>query len=220
MFPTQSKVYRSNSLWLLPVVALAIMLVGYAVFASSTAYAQTTAGDVCVEGLVIDWQEKPLEGWVVTLTTDIPGFPAAGITTTSAAEPDEDNSDEYGNNSNSQYGNSNSQYGNQQSYPYPKEKPNLDKGEFKFSDMDIANAFTPTGVRTGTYTVTIESRAGWEGVTPTTISFPIEAGQDGCVKIRFKMRQIVLVDVYKIDANHLPRNKKRLDVNKSEGIGS
>ena len=57
MFPTQSKVYRTGGLWLLPVVALALLLVGYAVFAASTAQAQTPAGDVCVEGLVIDWEE-------------------------------------------------------------------------------------------------------------------------------------------------------------------
>jgi hypothetical protein len=102
MFPTQSKVYRFGSLWLLPVIALAMLLVGYAVFASTTAHAQTVSGDVCVEGIVIDWQEKPLEGWVITLTSDISGF--TPITTTSAPEPDEDN--EYGNNNN--YSNSNS----------------------------------------------------------------------------------------------------------------
>src|SRR4249919_2565836 len=99
MFPTQSKVYRSGSLWLLPVVALAIMLVGYAVFAASTVHAQMGSGDVCVEGIVIDWKEEPLAGWVITLTTDITGLVPitttfTPITTTSAPEPDEDESDE------------------------------------------------------------------------------------------------------------------------------
>jgi hypothetical protein len=39
-------------------------------------------------------------------------------------------------------------------------------------------------------------------VTPTTITFPIEAGNDDCVKIRFKMRRIIPVQVIKFDANH------------------
>jgi hypothetical protein len=201
MFPTQSKVYRFGSLWLLPVIALAMLLVGYAVFASTTAHAQTVSGDVCVEGIVIDWQEKPLEGWVITLTSDISGF--TPITTTSAPEPDEDN--EYGNNNNYSNSNSHNSYGNSQHFPYPVVDPEFQKGEFKFSEDAISAAITPTaGSQTGTFTATIETRAGWEGVTPTTLSFPIDPGQDGCVKIRFKMRQIVRVDVYKIDANHDP----------------
>jgi len=174
-----------------------MLLVGYAVFAASTARAQTPVGDVCVEGLVINWKEEPLEGWVVTLTSDIPGFPALGITTTSAAEPDEDDPNEYGNNNNGKYA--------KKSYPYPVVDPALEKGEFKFSEDAIANANTLSGAAEfGTYTVTIESRAGWEGVTPTTLGFDIESGQDGCIKIRFKMRQIVRVDAYKIDADHQP----------------
>jgi hypothetical protein len=80
----------------------------------------------------------------------------------------------------------------------------LDEGEFKFTEEAIEAATTPVGVFTGNFTATIESRPGWEGVTPTTITFPIEVGQDGCVKIRFKMRRIVPVTVYKIDANHEP----------------
>jgi len=216
MFPTQSKVNRSSRLWLLPVVALAMLLVGYAVFAASTAKAQTVSGDVCIEGIVIDWQERPLDGWAITLTSDITDF--TPITTTSAPEPDEDDSSAYGNsngqygnsnsqygNNNSQYSNSNSQYSNQNHYPYPVEDPMFQEGEFKFSDMAISNAITPTGgVRTGVFTATIQSTVGWEGVTPTIISFPIDPGQDGCVHIRFKMRQIVPVDVFKIDADHTP----------------
>jgi hypothetical protein len=85
MFPTQSKVHRTSRLWLLPVIALAMLLVGYAVFASATAQAQTPVGDVCVEGIVIDWEEKPLAGWVVTLTREI-SVVSGGITIT-AFEP-------------------------------------------------------------------------------------------------------------------------------------
>src|SRR5690606_1105488 len=65
-------------------------------------------------------------------------------------------------------------------------------------------ATTPEGVFPGIFTATIESRVGWEGVTPTTITFPIDSDQDDCVKIRFKMRRIVPVTVFKIDANHQP----------------
>lgn len=203
MFPTQSKVYRTSSLWLLPVVALALLLVGYAVFAASTAQAQTPAGDICIEGLVIDWEEKPLAGWVVTLTSDISGF--TPITTISAPAP-EDDDDEYYNKKSKKY-----------PYEYPEVDPDFEKGEFKFSEDDIADASDPNpmdavapGAQTGTYTVTIETREGWEGVTPTTISFPIQVGADGCAKIRFKMRRIVVVTVYKIDADHQPLGDWRI----------
>jgi LysM repeat protein len=147
---------------------------------------------------VINWKEEPLEGWVVTLTSDIEGF--TPITTTSAPEPDEDDPNEYGNNN---YGNNgyNNKYA-KKSYPYPVVDPALEEGEFKFTEGAITAA--GNGAQPGTFTATIESRLGWEGVTPTTISFPIGVDEDGCVKIRFKMRQIVHVDVYKIDADHQP----------------
>src|SRR5690606_16384955 len=93
MFPTQSKVNRTSGLWLLPVVALAMLLVGYAVFAASPAQAQVPAGDVCVEGIVIDWEENPLAGWVITLTSDVTGF--TPITTISASAPEDDDFDYY-----------------------------------------------------------------------------------------------------------------------------
>jgi hypothetical protein len=193
MFPTQSKVYRSSSLWLLPVIALAMLLVGYAVFAASTAQAATPAGDFCIEGIVIDWEEHPLAGWEITLTADVtipnsvPEVVGGISSTVSAADPnDEDDiSEQYA------YEHSNKKY----KFQYPEDEADLQKGEFEFQDL--------LGVA-GNYTATIESRPGWEGVTPTTLSFPIEVGEDGCVQIRFKMRQIVPVIVYKIDANHRP----------------
>lgn len=163
MFPTQSKARRSAHLWLLPVIALAMLLVGYAAFAYSTAEAQNgtipsdiAPGEYCVEGLVINWEEKPLAGWGITLTS------ASGVlsTTVSADEDDED----------------------------------LEKGEFEFQDLPQVP---------DVYTATIESREGWEGVTPTTITFPINVGEDDCVRIRFKMRRIVPVEVIKFDANHV-----------------
>ena len=162
MFPTPSKVTR---LWLLPAVALTLMLLVYAVFAVNAAQAQTPAGDYCIEGIVIDWEEKPLAGWVITLTSDITGF--IPISTTSPLQTDDDDDDH-----------------------------DFLKGEFEFADLDEFGA--------ATYTATIESRVGWEGVTPTTITFPIGVGEDDCVQIRFKMRRIIPVTVIKIDANHDP----------------
>ncbi|MCC6453973.1 MAG: LysM peptidoglycan-binding domain-containing protein [Caldilineaceae bacterium] len=204
MFPTQSKVNRTSGLWLLPVVALAMLLVGYAVFAASPAQAQVPSGDVCVEGIVIDWEENPLAGWVITLTSDITDF--TPITTVSAAAPEDDDFDYY---------NRHDKKSKKYPFEYPENDPDLEKGEFKFSEDDIADA-TPGagdlsgGALAGTYTATIETRPGWEGVTPTTISFPIEVGDDGCAQIRFKMRRIVVVTVYKIDADHLPLGDWRI----------
>lgn len=189
MFPTQSKVHRTSRLWLLPVVALAMLLVGYAVFAASTAQAQTPAGDVCVEGLVIDWQEKPLAGWTITLTREL--SESVQITAVSAPAPEQDDDPEYKSKKSDKY-----------PYEYPAPSAGTQKGEFEFSEDDIADAFG--GLFTGLYTATIEIREGWEGVTPTTIDFPIEVGADGCAQIRFKMRRVVAVDVFKIDADHQP----------------
>jgi len=107
MFPTQSKVNRSSSLWLLPIVALVMLLVAYAIFAASKVQAQTPAGDFCIEGIVIDWEENPLSGWAITLTSDItiPGgitmsggvTSATGVSTTiSAFDPDDDDDERWG----------------------------------------------------------------------------------------------------------------------------
>ena len=107
MFPTQSKVNRSSSLWLLPIVALVMLLVAYAIFAASKVQAQTPAGDFCIEGIVIDWEENPLSGWAITLTSDItiPGgitmsggvTSATGVSTTiSAFDPDDGDDEHWG----------------------------------------------------------------------------------------------------------------------------
>jgi hypothetical protein len=45
---------------------------------------------------------------------------------------------------------------------------------------------------------------GWEGVTPTTIVFELEDDEEDCVRIRFKVRRVVLVTVFKINADHEP----------------
>lgn len=145
-------------MWVLPAVAVAMLLVATALFGfSSAAYAQTVAGDYCVEGLVIDWEEQPMAGIEVTLVTP---------DGTSVSELTDDGDDE---------------------------------GEFKFEAPDDF-----AGVP-GVYTATVTLPGpDWEGVTPTSISFEIRPNTDGCVQIRFKLRQIVPVTVYKIDADHNP----------------
>ena len=246
MFPTQSKVNRSSSLWLLPIVALVMLLVAYAIFAASKVQAQTPAGDFCIEGIVIDWEENPLSGWAITLTSDItiPGgitmsggvTSATGVSTTiSAFDPDDDDDEHWGpDNGYDKKGGPDSKheggpdYNNQNgpshddrngpSYNDSKGGPKdghkdehgpefsrngreeEDDDELQAGEFEFQNLLGTAGV----YTATIESRPGWEGVTPTTITFPIEVGQDGCVQIRFKMRRIVMVTVYKIDADHTP----------------
>lgn len=80
------------------------------------------------------------------------------------------------------------------SAPKPNDDDDLAKGEFEFKNLPKVP---------DVYTATIESRVGWEGVTPTTISFPINVGEDDCVRIRFKMRRIVPVEVIKFDRNHV-----------------
>jgi hypothetical protein len=180
-----------------------MLLVGYAVFAASPAQAQVPSGDVCVEGIVIDWEENPLAGWVITLTSDITDF--TPITTISASEPENDDFDYY-----DKHDKKSKKY----PFEYREDDSDLEKGEFEFTEDDIAAASgitdTSVGAQQGIYTATIETRPGWEGVTPTTISFPIEVDQDGCVKIRFKMRRIVVVTVFKIDADHLPLGDWRI----------
>lgn len=164
MFPNrkQQRVVTSR-MFVLPALVVALMLVGSAVFAFSTVQAQgTPAGDYCVEGVVINWEEQPLADWEVILTT--PG--GAQISKLSAPKPESDDDD--------------------------------DKGTFKFEAPDDFIA------EPGIYTATVTVQPGWSGVTPTSFSFPIDAGRDGCVRIRFKLRQDVPVTVFKIDADHNP----------------
>ncbi len=147
-------------LWILPAMAVAVLLVASALFGfSSAAYAQggTVAGDYCVEGIVIDWEENLMAGIEVTLVTP---------TGETVSEITDDGDDE---------------------------------GEFKFEAPDDF-----AGVP-GTYTASVTLPGpDWEGVTAESFSFFIGAGKDDCVQIRFKLRQIVPVTVYKIDADHNP----------------
>jgi hypothetical protein len=161
MYPNTAK----RQLWVLPTIAVALVLVASAIFGfSSAAMAQQPAGDYCVEGIVIDWEEQPLGNIEVTLETPPSNLFPGGEVVTDISDNSKD-----------------------------------DKGEFKFeSPDDFAGA-------PGLYTASVTLPGpDWEGVTATSFSFRIDAGQDGCVKIRFKLRQIVPVTVYKIDADHTP----------------
>jgi hypothetical protein len=176
-----------------------MLLVGYAVFTATSAQAQTPAGEICIEGIVIDWEENPLSGWVITLTSEISGFGGITmggfITTVSAMDPDDDNGHDPAWDKNDK--------SKKKNYPYPEGDDELQKGEFEFTEEDLDPPGT-TGVQAGTYTATIGLMPGWEGVTPTTLTFEIEDGEEDCVRIRFKVRRVVAVRVIKIDADHEP----------------
>jgi hypothetical protein len=91
MFPnhTTQSLATWKRFWLLPVVALAMVLALSAMFAFSTASAQTPAGDYCIEGLVIDWKEEPLAGWQVVITKTV-GYSETFTTAEDPDDPDED----------------------------------------------------------------------------------------------------------------------------------
>lgn len=50
----------------------------------------------------------------------------------------------------------------------------------------------------------ISLQPGWEGVTPTTFTVPIDVSDPGCKAIRWKIRKHVKVNVLKIDQHHTP----------------
>jgi len=171
MFPNRKKRrVATGRVFVLPAIVIALLLAASTVFAFSTVQAQgTAAGDYCVEGIVIDWEEQPMGGWTVNLET--PG--GAVISKDSAPKPKSDDDD--------------------------------DEGTFKFEAPDDM-AGEP-----GLYTATIDVKPGWSGVTATSFTFNIAAGRDGCVRIRFKMKQDVPVTVYKIDADHNPLSGWTID---------
>ena len=77
----------SGRLFVLPAIVVALLLAASTVFAFSTVQAQgTAAGDYCVEGIVIDWEEQPLGGWTVNLQTPSSGI----ISKVSETDDDED----------------------------------------------------------------------------------------------------------------------------------
>ncbi len=90
----------------------------------------------------------------------------------------------------------------------------LDEGEFEFKDLDeLADPAVP-----GIYTATVTLPGpDWVGVTATTFSFSIGDQEDDCVRIRFKLKQQVLVTVYKIDADHNLLNDWTIDAIPGKG---
>lgn len=91
MFSNQFKVSRKapGRIYVLPAIAMALLLVVTAVFLFSSAKAQTPAGDFCVEGIVIDWEEEPMGGITVTLET------ALGATIAKQTKTNEDDEGEF-----------------------------------------------------------------------------------------------------------------------------
>jgi hypothetical protein len=111
---------------------------------------------ICVEGSVIDHEEKPLgdAGRVVT------AVPKAG----GAALPGKA----------------------------------VDKnGKFKFEYGELS-----AGV--WTFSIDVKQAEGWAPVTPDSFDVPLAYGHNGCYQIRFKLKQIIVVRVLKIDENHKP----------------
>jgi hypothetical protein len=122
-------------------------------------------------------------------------MPMGGVlTTTSAMDPDDDNGDDPA-------WDKGKDKSKKKNYPYPEGDSGLQKGEFEFTEDDI---FGDNPVAFGTFTATIGLMPGWEGVTPTTLVFDIEDGEDDCARIRFKVRRVVAVTAIKIDADHEP----------------
>lgn len=181
MFPSTFKANRtmSGKMRLLVTLAVAFALLIPVLASVNTAYAQdeapmtektnsgTPVGEYCIEGLVIDWQEKPLEGWEIT------------------AEQDD--------------GNAVTPLGPFYSAPEPEDDDDLNKGEFEITADD--------GLLQAPSTVTVKltmPAAGWEEVTPAEIVVPLKSGLHDCLRVRFKVRPIIIVNVTKIDENHTP----------------
>lgn len=66
-------------------------------------------------------------------------------------------------------------------------------GSFRFDDLAA-----------GVWNFSIGSRAGWSPVTAASFDVTLAYGRTECAVIRFKMRQDVIVNVLKIDADHNP----------------
>lgn len=89
--------------------------------------------------------------------------------------------------------------------PYD-ENDNPDSTKTVTTVSDAAGRFTFPGLNTGKWQVSLALKGNpgdWEGVTPTTFDVELTYGKSQCAQVRFKIRQIVLVYVRKIDDNHL-----------------
>jgi hypothetical protein len=170
-------------------VAIIALTLAFLIPTTATTFAANGAngapipsGTVCVEGLVIDWKEEPLEsGWIIEARPIGPNGVIRGEPVIAFPSEDDD-----------------------------------EKGQFKYADGDLV-------VDTGKYPHwyfeikydgtsldplvdgNYDGLVGdWEGVTPTAMSVYFDSDQQDCVRIRFKLREIVSVGVLKIDAEHNP----------------
>ena len=65
-------------------------------------------------------------------------------------------------------------------------------------------SFRFDGLQAGVWNFSIGTQAGWSPVTSASFDVPLAYGRTDCATIRFKMRQVVIVEVLKIDAYHNP----------------
>jgi hypothetical protein len=81
---------------------------------------------------------------------------------------------------------------------FADDNDDLDEGEFKFPVEDGDD------LEPGTYVLSIElpQFGNWEGVTDTEFEVTLDANQDDCAQVRFKLRQLVEVNVLKINEDH------------------
>jgi hypothetical protein len=81
---------------------------------------------------------------------------------------------------------------------------NLDPGRSISQEVDENGAFRFDGLTPGMWNFTIMPQEGWVPVTADSFDVPVDYGRTSCLVIRFKMRQLITVRVFKIDANHTP----------------
>jgi len=198
MYPNSPKVSHMR-LWIMLALAAALLLPA---LAYTPAYAQTASGEFCIKGEVIDHEEEPIAitrsdggadedaasaDWEVLLTSE------SGESLTYTADEEGDIVAEEGDIV-AEEGDVAAEEGDVAEEDLDRngdDKGDRNKGKFEFKDL-----------MPGTYTVSILYPRGWEPVTPDSFEVPLEVGNEHCVRVRFKLRQIVRVTVYKISADH------------------
>jgi hypothetical protein len=173
--PINRSLSKAGRLALKPILALALvtMLLASFMLDAKPAAAYIYDGEFCIEALVIDHEEKPLSGWEVTIT-DAEGNSHSDFT---AEGPD--------------------------SKEEAKDPDVLRKGWVKFEELFVTNEMTTTIPLTGgIYTATLTLKPNYMEITPAEFSFPLRANMKDCVKIRFKVKAVRVVHVYKFDRMH------------------
>jgi len=188
MYPNSFKVSHMR-IWVMLALAAAFLLPA---LASTPAYAQTASGEFCIKGEVIDHEEEPLADWEIRLTGESGEYQALSADKDRKDDDEEPNGDLAAEDAPPAEGD----VAAEDAPPAEEMDSNNDnhklrKGEFKFEDL-----------MPGTYIASIVLQEGWEPVTPESFEVPLEVGNEHCVRIRFKVRQVVKVTVYKISADH------------------